>query len=153
LKYGLRMLAKSPGFAAVAILTLALGIGANSAIFSLIDGILLRSLPVPDARSLVVLKWSAHKAPEAHSFSIYGECTDESFNGDGQSSSCSFSEPFFRDVAAQKDVFSHVAAYASSGPLALSGDGAASMLTSVAVSGDYFPTLGVRATAGRLIDY
>ena len=150
-RYGLRMLAKSPGFTAIAILTLALGIGANTAIFSLIDGILLRSLPVQDPQSLVVLKWSAHKSPDGHSANIYGECQGESFDSDGPSVSCSFSEPFFRDVATQTNVFSHVAAYANSGGLTLSGNGEATVLTSDAVSGDYFPTLGVRAVAGRLI--
>jgi predicted permease len=149
--YALRMLRKSPGFTAVAVLTLALGIGANTAIFSLIDGILLRSLPVQDPQSLVVLKWSARKAPEGHSVNIYGDCKNDSFNGDGPSSSCSFSEPFFRDVMARTDVFSHVAAYANAGGLTFSGDGAATVLISEAVSGDYFPTLGVRAAAGRLI--
>jgi predicted permease len=61
LRYGARMLAKNPGFSAVAILTLALGIGANTAIFSFINGTLLRSFPFPDANRLVLL-WSANPA-------------------------------------------------------------------------------------------
>lgn len=150
-RYGLRMLAKSPGFTAVAILTLALGIGANTAIFSLIDGILMRSLPVRDSQSLVVLRWSAHKAPEAHNANIYGNCRDESWGTQSGSSACSFPEPFFRDVAAQRDIFSSVAAFANGGPLNVSGNGIASVLTSETVSGEYFSTLGVRAAIGRLI--
>ena len=60
LRYAVRQLRKSPGFAAVAIITLALGIGANTAIFSLLDQALLRSLPVKDVDRLVILKlWAA----------------------------------------------------------------------------------------------
>jgi hypothetical protein len=69
------MLLKSPGFTAADILTLAMGIGANTAIFSLIDGILMRALPVEDAQNLVVLRWSARKARDIHSQSGYGDCT------------------------------------------------------------------------------
>jgi predicted permease len=150
LRYGIRMLAKSPGFALVAILTLALGIGANTAMFSLIDGILMRALPVKDEQSLVVLKWSAKKRPEIHDSSSYGDCPTD-YEENGPSSGCSFSEPFFHDLATHAEVFSKVAAFASLGQLDLSGNGTASVLRAQAVSGEFFPLLGVRATVGRLI--
>ncbi len=150
-RYGVRMLRKSPGFAAVAILTLAMGIGANTAIFSLIDGILMRGLPVQDAQHLVVLRWSSHKAPDIHDQSGYGDCGRGEFSGTGESSGCSLSMPFFHDVASQVSAFSGVAAFANAGQLDLSGNGTASVLGGQAVSGGFFPLLGVRAAAGRLI--
>jgi hypothetical protein len=69
LRYGARVLLKTPLFTAVAILSLAIGIGANTAIFSLVDSVLLRLLPVRSPEQLVILKWSANQQPgELHSY-------------------------------------------------------------------------------------
>jgi len=147
LRYSLRMFRKSPGFMVVAVLTLALGIGANTAIFSLIDSILMRGLPVQDAQNLVVLRWSARKAPDIHGQSSYGDCGSRK----GESSGCSLSMPFFNDVASHVSAFSGIAAFAHAGQIDLSGNGTASVIRGQAVSGGFFPLLGVRAAAGRLI--
>ena len=76
LRYAMRMLAKSPGFALVAILTLALGIGANTAIFSTIDAVMFQPLPVADQQHLVIFSWSAQHDPKFWGQSDYGDCGD-----------------------------------------------------------------------------
>lgn len=151
IRYSLRMLRNSPGFAAVAILTLALGIGANTAIFSLIDAVMLRSLPVEKPSELVVLRWSARNAPRIFGYMSSGDCPSNLRPGAANPSGCSFSEPIFREIR-NANQFSGVAAFASSGPLSLTGNGPASMISGQLVSGDFFHTLGLKAAAGRMLD-
>lgn len=150
LRYGIRMLAKSPGFTAVAVLTLALGIGANTAIFSFINSMLLSSLPVRDANQLVLLRWGAHKSPKIHMSRSYGDCRNGGFR-DANPTGCTFSKPFLEQVREQPGVFSGIAAFAGAGQLNLTGNGAASVINGELVNGDFFSTLGVRAAAGRVI--
>src|SRR3954451_21552307 len=91
LRYGLRMLAKAPGFTAVAVLTLALGIGANTAIFTLVNALLLKTLPVRAPQELVAVgnpgfvdfRWHGTPATDVFSYPLYRELRDRTtvFNG------------------------------------------------------------------------
>lgn len=149
-RYAWRMLRKSPAFTIIAVVTLALGIGANTAIFSLIDAVIFRSLPIADPQSLLVFQWESHKGPGNMSYRNFGEC-DETRDG-SSARGCSLSLPFFKQVQAQASLFSHVAAYTGIGQLDMSGNGPARMVKGEFVTGDYFQTLGVRAHLGRLIN-
>ncbi len=149
IRYGLRMLRKNPGFTAVAVLTLALGIGANTAIFSLIDAVMLRSLPVENPSQLVLLKWGARNAPKLRGYMSSGDCVSNLRPGGANPSGCSFSEPVFREIA-RANVFSGVAAFANSGRLDLTGNGPASVIFGQVASGDFFHALGVKAAVGRV---
>ena len=146
IRYGLRMLAKSPGFAAVAILTLALGIGANTAIFSFIDGVMLRSIPVKNPQSLVVFEWQSRSGPKFHSYSNYGDCG--AFFQGGHAG-CSFSVPLFKDLRAQANTFSGLTAFFGPVQFDVSDNGPASVARGEVVSGDFFSTLGVSTILGR----
>jgi len=149
IRFGVRMLRKSPGFTAVVVLTLALGIGANTAIFSLIDAVMLRSLPVENPSQLVLLKWGARKAPKLRGYMSSGDCVSNLRPGGADPSGCSLSEPMLREIA-RANIFSGVAAFANSGRLDLTGNGPASVIFGQVVSGDYFRALGVKAAAGRI---
>ena len=150
IRYGLRMLGKNPGFTAVAVATLALGIGANTAIFSLVNAVMLQSIPVRNPQQLVVLRWSARSHPQNAGSSSFGDCQWTKWT-DKVSGSCSFSYPMFKELREHARVFSGVAAFAGPAQLDLSGNGAASIARGEVVSGDYFQTLGVMPAAGRVL--
>src|SRR5437762_5227361 len=135
LRYGLRMLAKNPGFTAVAVLTLALGIGANTAIFSLLDQVLLRSLPVAEPDRLVIL----HEAEWRSGWST------------SDNSEMVYSYPNYKDVRDQIPLFDGVIARAGV-PLSVAAAGTSERAQGEIVSGNYFPVLGVRPALGRVLD-
>ncbi|HLZ52278.1 MAG TPA: ABC transporter permease [Candidatus Acidoferrum sp.] len=124
-RFGARMLARNPGFTAVAIMTLALGIGANTAIFSVVQAVLLRSLPFKDPARLVRVNESVAKggrSPVAY--------------------------PNYLDWRAQNRVFDEMAAFGDC-EMILSGKDKADRVLCEQVSDTYFPLLGVTATLGR----
>ena len=151
ISFGLRQLRRSPGFAAIAILTLALGIGANTAIFTLVNTIMLTRLPVAHPEQLVLLHWMSHsKGPFVwNSSSGYGGCDMED-PGTGRSN-CSFSYPVFDDLRAHAQSFQGVAAYAGGFGVQLDQNGHATRASGQSVSGEFFPLLGVRAAYGRTL--
>ena len=146
--YGLRLLAKNPGFAAVAVLTLALCIGANTAIFSVINTVMFKALPVRDPDHLMLLEWTMRSGPKLHSSSSYGDCDNKS-QGSGQHG-CSLSKPFLDEVR-EHGPFSSLAEFAGGPPMTVSGAGEVHRASPQYVSGDYFRTLGVGAAVGRVL--
>ena len=135
LRYGLRMLARNPGFTTIAVLTLALGIGANAAIFSLTDQALLRTLPVQNPQELVVVR-----APGPNPGRVWAD-------GD---TSASFSYPLYKNLRAQNQVFSGLLACF---PVSvnIAGQGQSELLDGELVSGNYFQVLGVQPSLGRVL--
>jgi len=125
LRFGIRSLAKRPAFTAIAVLTLALGIGASTAIFSVVDGVLLKSLPYPDADQIVQLREVNERGARMP-----------------------FAEPNFLDVRARSHSFQGVAQY--NGELTTVTGGSEPVRASTyAVSADFFNVLGVKPLAGR----
>ena len=148
-RFAVRILRKSTGFATVVVLTLALGIGANTAIFTLVNAVLLQTIPVTHPQELVVLRWSAHKSPESTGMSSFGDCVMHRSAGD--ESACSMSYPVYRALAERRDLFAGVTAFAGTAELNLAGNGQASIALGELVSGTYFDTLGVTAALGRTL--
>ena len=150
LRYGLRMLGRSPAFTAIIILTLTLGIGANTAIFTLVDAVMLRSLPVRDPQQLVVAQWSARRWPQNVGTSRFGDCATSTENV-ARITGCSLSYPLFQEIQSQKNIFANAMAFAGPYQMDLSGNGPATIAQEELVSGSYFETLGVSAALGRTL--
>jgi putative ABC transport system permease protein len=140
LRYGMRGLLRNPGFAMVAVITLALAIGANSTIFSLLSQALLRALPVQDPEQLVVVSSSG-----SHPGHLQSE------GGDTPGHLHEFSYPMYRDLRDKNTVLSGLIA---SAPMSIGvvWNGRAEAVSAEMVSGNYFDLLGVRPALGRVFD-
>ena len=126
-RYAIRSLRKNPSFAAIAILTLALGIGANTTIFSVVNGVLLKPLPYPHPDRLITL-WETH--PTWGPF-------------------LSVAPANFYDWRAQSTSFETMAALDPYPDFILTGTGEPRRLAGAAVTADFFPLLGVKMALGR----
>jgi macrolide transport system ATP-binding/permease protein len=147
LRYAWRTMASSKSFSALAILSLALGIGANTAIFSFMESILLRPLPVGNPERLVILSFRTNEN-EVHGMNMH----DDSFlpAKTGFSDSV-FSYPAVAMFQSNDRLFSDVFGYQSAGDLHLAIGDRAEIARTEYVTGNYFRALGVRPAAGRLI--
>jgi len=144
LKFAFRQLLKNPGFATVAVLTLALAIGADTTVFSIVNGILLRSLPVPNPQELRVIEWSG---ANVHGTRNSGNRSDD---GTGRITQDAFSYPLFlalrQQCSAQADIFGYALLHGITARTANETVTAEGLM----VSQNFFSGLGVRSLLGRL---
>lgn len=150
LRYGFRMLRRSPGFTSVAVLTLALAIGANTALFTIVDAVLLKPLPVRDPDRLVLMVWDSanRRLPLAENYS--GTATSD-YSTTGNLQGTSFPYITFQRMQQAKETFSDVFAFASSPQVNVIAENNAEVATAQFVTGDYFSGLGVRPWIGRML--
>ena len=147
LRYAFRMFGRSKGFTAAAIATLTLGIGANTAVFSVVDALLLRKLPVKNPEELVVFDWLRTDGSMVARHMGYGRPGPAPGLGVRTSFSALTFERFREHTAALSDVF----AFSPAGTLNIIADGQADTASGLFVSGRYFAGLGVEAIVGRTL--
>src|SRR6185437_11099537 len=145
LRYALRMLAKSPGFTAIAIGSLALGIGANTLIFTVTKSLLLDKLAVSNPDSLRLLAWSAGEGSVVHD--MWGEFD----NVNGREVTTSFSYPVYEFLRKQNHSLEDIFAFKPFGRVTATVDNKAEAVRMQMVSGNYYRVLGVKPILGRAI--
>ena len=147
LRYGIRMILKHPGFAAIAVLSLALGIGANTAIFSLVDAVLLKSLPVKEPERLVQFKWLARSRFERFHY----DGTSRTDEGTSVRTNTSFLQQTFEEFRDRQSALADLFAFAPLEQVNANMNGQAEVASGQVVSGRYFTGLGVQPLLGRMI--
>jgi predicted permease len=154
-RYAARTMLDNRTFTCLAVFSLALGIGANTAIYSFVDSILLRSLPVKDPESLAVLNWRA-KDPRVPGQPwrpfVMHSMSGRSYNDKAGLTSGIFPYPAFELFEQTDTVFSSVFSYFPAGALNVMVEGSADRVVGEYVSGDYFRGLGVAPIAGRMVE-
>lgn len=149
IRYGFRMLRKNPGFTAVAVLTLALGIGANTAIFSVVDAVMLEMLPVRSPQQLLQCKWTSKDWPSIVEDLEGGNRKDPASGG---WISESFAYPAYEAMRTQSTSFSEIFAFAANlSAFNAQFNGKADSVNCQPISGNYFSGLGVQTVLGRPI--
>jgi predicted permease len=147
LRYATRMLLHAKGWTVVVVLSLALGIGANTAIFSALNALLLRTVPVSDPDSLVRLRWAGRNQMVTDS-SDYGYTANDA---SGQSIRTTFSYPMYQQFVKDNQTMSELVACAPAGRVNVVVNGQAEIATSFVSSGNYYRMLGINAPLGRVI--
>jgi putative ABC transport system permease protein len=127
-RYAVRSCTSNPGFTVIVVLTLALGIGANTAIFSLIDALMLRSLPVRDPQQLLQVRMGEAAKPAEH-----------------------FSYPIARALADRQDIFTTAAGFSAGWPFNVDSPGSVAVVRGALVTGAFYETLGLNPAQGRLL--
>lgn len=146
LRYAVRMLVKSPVFTIIAVGSLALGIGANTAIFTLAKQVLLDRLTVPHPEQLILFHWEAPKRTSVVN-SVWGDFDVTSDTATGTS----FPYPIYQELRANNHVLQDLFAFKRTGRLTVSVDGEADVVQSEMVSGNYYQELGIHTALGRPI--